>query len=110
MRKILKLVLTESKLVHAQNLKIVLTGFEALIVIENLLSISAYNPTVRDSLIIDASNRFFTMIPFFYPHVIKDENDFKSKVYMRFTQNFKLFIEAKLILDTSHGLLCCFRM
>lgn len=57
-------------------------GFEALTEIQNLLSSSAYNPTVRDSLIVDASNRFFTMIPSVHPHVIRDEDDFKSKVKM----------------------------
>lgn len=34
----------------------------------------------KESLIIDASNRFFTVIPSIHPHVIRDEDDFKSKV------------------------------
>lgn len=35
---------------------------------------------MKESLIIDASNRFFTMIPSIHPHVIRDEDVFKSKV------------------------------
>jgi len=31
-------------------------------------------------LIVDASNRFFTVIPSIHPHIIRDEDDFKSKV------------------------------
>lgn len=55
-------------------------GFEALTEIQNLLNTSAYDPSVKESLIIDASNRFFTVIPSIHPHVIRDEDDFKSKV------------------------------
>lgn len=36
--------------------------------------------SVKESLIVDASNRFFTVIPSIHPHVIQDEDDFKSKV------------------------------
>ncbi|XVF71966.1 hypothetical protein PTKIN_Ptkin12aG0082600 [Pterospermum kingtungense] len=57
-------------------------GFEALTEIQNLLSSNAYDPSIKESLIIDASNRFFTIIPSIHPHVIKDEDDFKSKVKM----------------------------
>lgn len=57
-------------------------GFEALTEIQNLLSSNAHNPAVRDTLIVDASNRFFTVIPSVHPHVIRDEDDFKSKVKM----------------------------
>ncbi|KAG8389232.1 hypothetical protein BUALT_Bualt02G0207400 [Buddleja alternifolia] len=57
-------------------------GFEALTQIQNLLSNTAHAPSVKESLIIDASNRFFTVIPSIHPHVIKDEDDFKSKVKM----------------------------
>ncbi|KAK6164504.1 hypothetical protein DH2020_001368 [Rehmannia glutinosa] len=57
-------------------------GFEALTQIQNLLSNTAHAPAVKESLIIDASNRFFTVIPSIHPHVIKDEDDFKSKVKM----------------------------
>ncbi|XVF21621.1 hypothetical protein REPUB_Repub12eG0106200 [Reevesia pubescens] len=57
-------------------------GFEALTEIQNILNSNAYDPSVKESLIIDASNRFFTIIPSIHPHVIRDENDFKSKVTM----------------------------
>lgn len=55
-------------------------GFEALTEIQNLLNNNAHDPSVKESLIIDASNRFFTMIPSIHPHIIRDEDDFKSKV------------------------------
>ncbi|XVF80933.1 hypothetical protein PTKIN_Ptkin15bG0115300 [Pterospermum kingtungense] len=57
-------------------------GFEALTEIQNLLNTNAYDPSVKESLIIDASNRFFTVIPSIHPHAIRDEDDFKSKVKM----------------------------
>ncbi|KAJ4822115.1 Poly [ADP-ribose] polymerase 1 [Turnera subulata] len=57
-------------------------GFEALTEIQNLLSSNVHDPSVKESLIIDASNRFFTVIPSIHPHVIRDEDDFKSKVKM----------------------------
>ncbi|KAK9683474.1 hypothetical protein RND81_10G143600 [Saponaria officinalis] len=57
-------------------------GFEALTQIQNLLKNGALQPSVKESLIVDASNRFFTMIPSIHPHVIRDEDDFKSKVKM----------------------------
>ncbi|XP_072988764.1 poly [ADP-ribose] polymerase 1 isoform X1 [Typha latifolia] len=57
-------------------------GFEALTEIQNLLSNGGHNATVKDSLIVDASNRFFTLIPSIHPHVIRDEDDFKAKVKM----------------------------
>ncbi|XVE77898.1 hypothetical protein DITRI_Ditri13aG0100800 [Diplodiscus trichospermus] len=57
-------------------------GFEALTEIQNLLNSNAHDPSVKESLIIDASNRFFTVIPSIHPHVIRDEDDFKSKVKM----------------------------
>lgn len=57
-------------------------GFEALTEIQNLLSSNAHDPSIKESLIIDASNRFFTVIPSIHPHVIRDEDDFKSKVKM----------------------------
>ncbi|XP_012569391.1 poly [ADP-ribose] polymerase 1 [Cicer arietinum] len=57
-------------------------GFEALTDIQNLFKISNPDPSARESLLIDASNRFFTMIPSIHPHIIRDEDDFKSKVKM----------------------------
>ncbi|KAF7818406.1 Poly [ADP-ribose] polymerase 1 [Senna tora] len=57
-------------------------GFEALTEIQNLLNSHNPDPSVRESLLIDASNRFFTVIPSIHPHIIRDEEDFKSKVKM----------------------------
>ncbi|XP_010038006.2 poly [ADP-ribose] polymerase 1 [Eucalyptus grandis] len=57
-------------------------GFEALTDIQNLLNGGTHDPSVKESLLIDASNRFFTVIPSIHPHVIKDEDDFQSKVKM----------------------------
>ncbi|VFQ91204.1 unnamed protein product [Cuscuta campestris] len=57
-------------------------GFEALTEIQNLLIKNNVDPAFKENLLIDASNRFFTMIPSIHPHVIKDEDDFKSKVKM----------------------------
>ncbi|XP_019456536.1 PREDICTED: poly [ADP-ribose] polymerase 1 isoform X1 [Lupinus angustifolius] len=57
-------------------------GFEALTDIQNLLKTDNPDPSMLESLLIDASNRFFTMIPSIHPHIIRDEDDFKSKVKM----------------------------
>ncbi|PIN11116.1 NAD+ ADP-ribosyltransferase Parp [Handroanthus impetiginosus] len=57
-------------------------GFEALTQIQNLLNSTAYAPNVKESLLVDASNRFFTVIPSIHPHIINDEDDFKLKVKM----------------------------
>ncbi|KAK4281250.1 hypothetical protein QN277_012771 [Acacia crassicarpa] len=57
-------------------------GFEALTDIQNLLSYNNPDPSVRDSLLIDASNRFFTVIPSIHPRIIRDEEVLKSKVKM----------------------------
>ncbi|KAG1362571.1 Poly [ADP-ribose] polymerase [Cocos nucifera] len=58
-------------------------GFEALTEIQNLLNNNAaHDPVIKESLIVDASNRFFTLIPSIHPHVIRDEDDFKAKVKM----------------------------
>lgn len=58
-------------------------GFEVLTEIQNLLNDHAISdPVVRESLTVDASNRFFTLIPSIHPHVIRDEYDFKAKLKM----------------------------
>ncbi|KAF5930484.1 hypothetical protein HYC85_031357 [Camellia sinensis] len=54
-------------------------SFEALTEIHNLLNSNVHNASYKESLIVDASNLFFTVIPSIHPHVIRDENDFKSK-------------------------------
>ncbi|KAJ0967276.1 hypothetical protein J5N97_024193 [Dioscorea zingiberensis] len=58
-------------------------GFEALTEIQNLINNSnGHDQVVKETLIVDASNRFFTLIPSIHPHVIRDEDDFKAKVKM----------------------------
>ncbi|GAB2226411.1 hypothetical protein Drorol1_Dr00022216 [Drosera rotundifolia] len=57
-------------------------GFEALTQIQNLLANNDLSPAMKESLFVDASNRFFTLIPSIHPHVIKDEDEFQSKVKM----------------------------
>ncbi|CAL1383211.1 unnamed protein product [Linum trigynum] len=57
-------------------------GFEALTDIQSLLYNSSHDPSMRESLMLDASNRFFTIIPSIHPRVIRDEDDLKSKVKM----------------------------
>ncbi|KAM0949661.1 putative NAD(+) ADP-ribosyltransferase transcription regulator SAP family [Dioscorea sansibarensis] len=58
-------------------------GFEALTEIQNLINNSnGHEPVVKETLIVDASNRFFTLIPSIHPHVIRDEDDVKAKVKM----------------------------
>ncbi|KAL0419793.1 UNVERIFIED_CONTAM: Poly [ADP-ribose] polymerase 1 [Sesamum radiatum] len=43
-------------------------GFEALTQIQNLLNGTAYAPNVKESLLVDASNRFFTLLHIFLIH------------------------------------------
>uniref|UniRef100_A0A0E0Q753 Poly [ADP-ribose] polymerase n=1 Tax=Oryza rufipogon TaxID=4529 RepID=A0A0E0Q753_ORYRU len=58
-------------------------GFEALTEIQNLLgNTNNQELAVRESLIVAASNRFFTLIPSIHPHVIQDEDDLMVKVKM----------------------------
>ncbi|KAI3923415.1 hypothetical protein MKW92_030016 [Papaver armeniacum] len=57
-------------------------GFSALTDIQNLLASNNPDLSVRESLLIDASNRFFSIIPSTHPRVIRNENDLKSKVEM----------------------------
>lgn len=58
-----------------------LAGFEALSEIQNLLKDTADQAlAVRESLIVAASNRFFTLIPSIHPHIIRDEDDLMIKV------------------------------
>ncbi|CAI9280735.1 unnamed protein product [Lactuca saligna] len=56
-------------------------GFEVLIELQHLLKEATDRP-LKESLIVDANNQFFTIIPSVHPHVIKDEDDFKLKVKM----------------------------
>uniref|UniRef100_A0A0E0AIQ7 Poly [ADP-ribose] polymerase n=1 Tax=Oryza glumipatula TaxID=40148 RepID=A0A0E0AIQ7_9ORYZ len=58
-------------------------GFEALTEIQNLLgNTDNQELAVRESLIVAASNRFFTLIPSIHPHIIQDEDDLMVKVKM----------------------------
>lgn len=87
-------------------------GFEALTEIQNILN---SHTSSNERLIIDASNRFFTVIPSIHPHVIKDEDDFKAKLKMlEALQDIE--IASKLVgfdgdngdsLDDKYKKLCC---
>ncbi|CAD6225952.1 unnamed protein product [Miscanthus lutarioriparius] len=58
-------------------------GFEALTEIHNLLKDTANQAlAVRESLIVAASNRLFTLIPSIHPHIIRDEDDLMIKAKM----------------------------
>ncbi|CAA6662611.1 unnamed protein product [Spirodela intermedia] len=58
-------------------------GFEALTEIQNLLTNSEnFETSIMKSMIIDASNRFFTLIPSIHPRAIMDLEDFQAKVKM----------------------------
>ncbi|RCV10443.1 hypothetical protein SETIT_2G112900v2 [Setaria italica] len=58
-------------------------GFEALTEIQNLLKNTADQAlAVRESLIVAASNRFFTLIPSIHPHIIRDEDEIMIKAKM----------------------------
>ncbi|KAM0853172.1 hypothetical protein ACQ4PT_051264 [Festuca glaucescens] len=58
-------------------------GFEALTEIQNLLDNTGNQElALRESLIIAASNRFFTLIPSVHPHIIRDKDDLTMKVKM----------------------------
>ncbi|WOL07419.1 hypothetical protein Cni_G16160 [Canna indica] len=57
-------------------------GFEALTEIQNLLCSTEHDSAIKESLVIDASNRFFTLIPSIHPHAIRHEDDVKAKVKM----------------------------
>lgn len=49
--------------------------------IQNLINNSnGHELVVKETLIVDASNRFFTLIPSIHPHVIRDEDGVKAKV------------------------------
>ena len=56
-------------------------GFEALTEIQNLLDDTGNQElALRESLIVAASNRFFTLIPSVHPHIIRDKDDLTMKV------------------------------
>ncbi|GJN12065.1 hypothetical protein PR202_ga30309 [Eleusine coracana subsp. coracana] len=58
-------------------------GFEALTEIQNLLKDTGDQElAVRESYIVAASNRFFTLIPSIHPHIIQDEEDLMMKAKM----------------------------
>ncbi|KAJ0053580.1 hypothetical protein Pint_01762 [Pistacia integerrima] len=90
-------------------------GFEALTEIQNLLNNNAFDPSVKESLIVDASNRFFTVIPSIHPHVIRHEDDFKSKVKMlEALQDIEIAsrlvgfdVDSDDSLDEKYQKLCC---
>eukprot|EP00252_Welwitschia_mirabilis_P019406 TRINITY_DN4480_c0_g1_i1.p1 TRINITY_DN4480_c0_g1~~TRINITY_DN4480_c0_g1_i1.p1 ORF type:complete len:362 (+),score=77.54 TRINITY_DN4480_c0_g1_i1:125-1087(+) len=57
-------------------------GFEVLTELQNLILNNKASIEDKHSLIIDASNRFFTLIPTIHPHLIQEENELKAKIQM----------------------------
>ena len=60
---------------------------------------SESDPAVRESLIVDASNRFFTLIPSIHPHVIRDEDGFNAKVTTKICS--QIFISLHVFLTAT---------
>ncbi|KAG6550433.1 hypothetical protein Mapa_008396 [Marchantia paleacea] len=56
-------------------------GFQVLTEIQNLMNMSSDQPQ-KEGLLIDASNRFFTLIPSVQPNVINSEKMLKTKIDM----------------------------
>jgi hypothetical protein len=56
-----------------------IAGYEVLTEIQNILK-DANNGPREQGLLVDASNRFFTLIPTVHPLIISDEQTLKSKV------------------------------
>ncbi|KAL2609830.1 hypothetical protein R1flu_028403 [Riccia fluitans] len=56
-------------------------GFQVLTEIQDLMNMSNDHPQ-KEGLMVDASNRFFTLIPSVQPNVIKDERTLKTKIDM----------------------------
>ena len=56
-----------------------IAGYEVLTEIQNILKDAGNGPR-QQGLLVDASNRFFTLIPTVHPMVISNEQTLKSKV------------------------------
>ncbi|XP_024382940.1 poly [ADP-ribose] polymerase 1 isoform X2 [Physcomitrium patens] len=56
-------------------------GYEVLTEIQNILKEAVHGPR-EQGLLVDASNRFFTLIPTVHPMIISDEQTLKSKIHM----------------------------
>ncbi|KAK6937822.1 Poly(ADP-ribose) polymerase, catalytic domain [Dillenia turbinata] len=90
-------------------------GFEALTDLQNLLNSKSHDASVKESLIVDASNMFFTVIPSIHPHVIRDEDDLKSKIKMlEALQDIEIAsrlvgfdVDSDAPLDEKYQKLCC---
>ncbi len=54
-------------------------GYQVLTEIQNIMAKDELS-AVKDGLLVDASNRFFTLIPTVHPSVISDHTILKSKV------------------------------
>ncbi|CAA2964224.1 poly [ADP-ribose] polymerase 1 [Olea europaea subsp. europaea] len=64
-------------------------SFEALTPIHNWLNSTTYAPSLKESLV-DANNRFFTIIPSICLHVIKDEEDFLKVQMLEAPQDIEI--------------------
>ncbi|KAI5067337.1 hypothetical protein GOP47_0017865 [Adiantum capillus-veneris] len=90
-------------------------AFQVLTEVQNVLGNDDLDK--RDRLLIDASNRFFTLVPHVHPRIISDEDCLKSKIDMLEALR-DIEVAAKLIgstggdddedpLDINYRKLCC---
>lgn len=68
------------------------SGYEVLTEIQNILGEDENKPR-QEGMLVDASNRFFTLIPTVHPVVISDSETLKSKVLI-FDLSFYLNIRV----------------
>ncbi|KAJ7561684.1 hypothetical protein O6H91_03G037600 [Diphasiastrum complanatum] len=57
-------------------------GFQVLTELQNIMNLTEPSTGRKEGLLVDASNRFFTLIPTVHPHVIRDMDDLKAKIQM----------------------------
>lgn len=65
---------------------ILFSGYEVLTELQNIMGEGEPDPC-KEGLLVDASNRFFTLIPTVHPTVISDLQTLKSKVLPSNLQN-----------------------
>ena len=55
------------------------SAFQVLTEIQNILTDQSNR---KNNLLVDASNRFFTLVPHVHPRIILDQDALKSKVFI----------------------------
>lgn len=71
------------------------SGYEVLTEIQNILGEDENKPR-QEGMLVDASNRFFTLIPTVHPVVISDSEILKSKVLI---SNLSFYLNIKVICE-----------